>query len=112
MKAFVAERKFLLISTKSKKPAMSDPAYMELLKPLQEEIAAVNEIRDKNRGKAQFNHLSAVAEGIPVIAWITIDTKAYKHVDESLGSAQYWGNRVLKEFKDKYVILVGCHIIF
>ena len=74
---------------------------MELLKPLQQEIRAVIDVKDANRGSAVFNHLSAVAESIGVIAWVTIDTKPYKHVDYSLGSAQYFGNRILKEFKDK-----------
>jgi adenylyl cyclase-associated protein len=45
--------------------------------------------------------LSAVSAGITVLAWITIDTRPYKHVEESLGSAQFFGNRVLKEHKEK-----------
>lgn len=77
---------------------------MELLTPLQTEIAAVIELRDANRGSPVFNHLSTVAEGISVIGWVTVENKPHKHIEESLGSAQYWGNRVLKEFKDKCVI--------
>ncbi|KAI9745809.1 MAG: hypothetical protein M1818_000490 [Claussenomyces sp. TS43310] len=101
LKAFNAQRKFLLITTKAKKPSTSDPVYMELLTPLQEEISVVNKIRDANRGSPVFNHLSTIAEGIQVLAWITLENKPYKHVEDCLGSAQYWGNRVLKEFKDK-----------
>ena len=74
---------------------------MQLLKPLQESISAVNDIRDANRGGPVFNQLSAVAESIGVLAWVTVEPKPHKHVDESLGSAQYFGNRVLKEYKDK-----------
>jgi adenylyl cyclase-associated protein len=73
---------------------------MELLKPLQESISAVTDIRDANRGKPTFNHLSTVSESISVLAWVTVEPKPHKHVEESLGSAQYWGNRILKEYKD------------
>lgn len=64
-------------------------------------ITAVSDIRDSNRGGPLFNHLSAVSESIGVLAWVTVDPKPHKHVEESLGSAQYWGNRVLKEYKEK-----------
>jgi adenylyl cyclase-associated protein len=80
---------------------MNSPAFMELLKPLQESISAVTDIRDASRGKPAFNHLSTVSESISVLAWVTVDPKPHKHVEESLGSAQYWGNRILKEYKDK-----------
>ena len=74
---------------------------MVLLKPLQESITSVSDIRDANRGSPFFNQLSAVSESINVLAWVTMDPKPHKHVEECLGSAQYWGNRVLKEYKEK-----------
>ena len=80
---------------------MTSPVFMQLLKPLQESITSVSDIRDANRGSPFFNHLSAVSESIGVLAWVTVDPKPHKHVEESLGSAQYWGNRVLKDYKDK-----------
>lgn len=101
MRAFVGQRNFILITSKAKKPDLSSPVFMELLKPLQESISSVNDIRDANRGSPLFNQLSAVSESIGVLAWVTVDSKPYKHVEESLSSAQYWGNRVLKEYKDK-----------
>lgn len=74
---------------------------MELLKPLQEAITSVNDIRDANRGKPFFNHLSAVSESISVLGWVTYEPKPHKFVESCLESAQFWGNRVLKEFKEK-----------
>jgi adenylyl cyclase-associated protein len=100
-KVFQNERTLLLISTMSKKPDSAGSEYMELLKPLQQEIRTVIDVKDANRGSEVSNQLSAVAESIGVIAWVTMDNKPYKHVDDSLGSAQYFGNRVLKEFKEK-----------
>ncbi|KFY91033.1 hypothetical protein V500_04829 [Pseudogymnoascus sp. VKM F-4518 (FW-2643)] len=100
-KVFQNERTLLLISTLSKKPESAGSDYMELLKPLQQEIRTVIDVKDANRGSELSNQLSAVAESIGVIAWVTLDNKPFKHVDDSLGSAQYFGNRVLKEFKEK-----------
>lgn len=74
---------------------------MTLLRPLQGEVGIVVDIKDQNRGSPFSNQLSAVAESIGVVGWVTLDNKPFKHVEESLGSAQYFGNRVLKEFKDK-----------
>jgi len=74
---------------------------MQLIKPLQDAISEISEVRDGGRGSPSFNQLSAVSESIGVVAWVTVDSKPHKHVEESLGSAQYWGNRVLKEYKEK-----------
>ena len=44
-----------------------------LLKPTSEQIAAVQSVREQNRGnKEQFNHLTAIAEGIPALGWVTV----------------------------------------
>ena len=99
-RAFVGQRKFLLITTKSKKPG-NGSEFVQLIKPMQESVMAVNEVREKNRASPAFNQLSAVSESIEVLSWITEESRPHKRVEESLGSAQYWGNRVLKEFKDK-----------
>jgi len=102
---FKEQRRFLLISTKAKKPDISVSAdmsvYQELLKPINEALMAVGSIKESNRGSPVFSHLSAVADGIMVLAWVTVDNKPFKHVEESLSSAQFFGNRVLGENKDK-----------
>ncbi|KAJ8064178.1 hypothetical protein OCU04_006530 [Sclerotinia nivalis] len=100
LKAFVGQRRYILITTKAKKPGMQDEPFKNLIKPLQDSFTAVDDVRKSNRGSPYFNNLSAVSESIGVLAWVTMDNKPYKHVDESLGSAQYYGNRVLKEFKE------------
>lgn len=83
---------------------MMSPAYMELLKPLQDDMMAISDIRDKNRGSPEFNQLSTISESISVLAWVTVDPKPFKHVEDSLNSAQYWGNRVTKEYKQTWVL--------
>ncbi|KAI1177449.1 adenylate cyclase associated N terminal-domain-containing protein [Nemania sp. FL0916] len=102
---FQQQRRFLLIASKAKKPDISVNAdmsvYQELLKPINEALMAVSGIKESNRASSVFTQLSAVAEGIMVLAWVTVDNRPFKHVEESLGSAQFFGNRVLSEHKEK-----------
>lgn len=104
LKGFQEQRRFLLISTKAKKPDLSGAnmaVYQDLLKPINEALMAVTELKESNRPDPMYTHLSAVADGIMVLAWVTVDNRPYKHVEECFSSAQFFGNRVLKEFKDK-----------
>lgn len=104
VQGFHEQRKFLLITTKSKKPDLTGSemsVYQDLLKPINEALMAVTNIKDAHRDSPVFNALSAVSEGFMVSAWVTVDARPYKHVEEYLGSAQFFGNRVLKEYKDK-----------
>ena len=101
LRAFAAEREFLMVTTKAKKPDKQSAAYREILKELQSTMGAVGDIREANRGSPFTNHLTTVSEGIAMLGWITIEPKPAEYVSETLGAAQYYGNRVLKEFKDK-----------
>ncbi|KAH6899078.1 adenylate cyclase associated N terminal-domain-containing protein [Thelonectria olida] len=103
-KGFQEQRRFLLISTKAKKPGLSGPdvsVHHDLIKPINDALMAVTDLKDQNRPDAMYSQLSTVADGIMVLAWVTLDNRPYKHVEETLGSAQFFGNRVLKEQKDK-----------
>ncbi|KAI9695941.1 MAG: hypothetical protein M1820_008353 [Bogoriella megaspora] len=99
--AFTAQRRVLLISTQAKKPEMSSTLYMEILKELQQEMQKVTEARESNRDPKLKDHLSMVGDGIGAMVWVGIDPKPADFVTEVLASAQYYGNRVLKEYKDK-----------
>ena len=56
---------------------------------------------DKNRKSALFNHLSAISEGIPAFGWILVSPTPAPHIKEMADAAQFYANRVLKDFKDK-----------
>lgn len=105
LKGFQAQRKFLLVATQAKKPD-NNGALSQLLSPINEALIAVQKVKEANRPSPVFTQLSAVAEGIMVLAWVTVENRPFKHVEETLGSAQFFGNRVLKEQKDKYVPLL------
>ncbi|KAH6856463.1 adenylate cyclase associated N terminal-domain-containing protein [Chaetomium sp. MPI-CAGE-AT-0009] len=101
---FKEERKFLLIATKAKKPDLAGAdmsIFQDLMKPIGTLMTAITDIKDANRGDKFYNNLSTVSESILAMAWVSIDTKPFKHVEESLGSAQFWGNKILTANKNK-----------
>lgn len=103
LRAFQAERTFLLMTTKAKKP---DPMNEEITAEIHKYISAVDEIKETNRGSPQFLHLSMVSEGIMGLGWI-MESRPSDYVDSALGGAQYNGNKVLKEYKEKYDLTGG-----
>lgn len=69
---FASQRALILQASACIKPA-SDSAFQALLAPLAAGISKVGEFKDANRSNRDFfNHLSAVAEGIPAIGWVTV----------------------------------------
>ncbi|KAI4257699.1 MAG: hypothetical protein LQ352_001539 [Teloschistes flavicans] len=101
LRAFAAERKFLIVTTKAKKPDIQAPVYMEVLKELHTTMGVVSDIREANRTSPLFQHLSVVSEGISVLFWVANETKPVDTITEMLSSAQYWGNRVVQAYKEK-----------
>lgn len=101
LRAFAAERKFLIVTTKAKKPDIQSPVYMEVLKELHTTMGVVSDIREANRTSPLFQHLSIVSEGISVLFWVANETKPVDTITEMLISAQYWGNRVVQQYKEK-----------
>ncbi|PWN47477.1 hypothetical protein IE53DRAFT_321156 [Violaceomyces palustris] len=100
---FQEQRNLVQTAAACTKPSggISTPAFAGLIKPLQASLMAVTEIRDKNRGDKQyFNHLSTVSEGIPAAGWIAVEPKPGPFVNEMKDSAQFYANRVIKDFKD------------
>ncbi|KAL4873771.1 hypothetical protein BDV12DRAFT_52923 [Aspergillus spectabilis] len=97
LQAFKAERTYLYVSTKAKKPEIQPP---ELMAELHTASDIINNIRESNRASPLIDHLSAIAEGIVAIGWF-FDPKPADFVGEMLGGIQYYGNKVLKEYKEK-----------
>ena len=69
---------------------------------MQKEVTAVSEMRENQiKDTPFFNHLSAVSEGILALVWVG-STEPTEHVKGMLESAQFWGNRVMSDYKKKY----------
>ncbi|KXT18016.1 hypothetical protein AC579_9600 [Pseudocercospora musae] len=99
-KGFADQRRFLLVTTKAKRPDHSSQTFMDLLKDLQQDLGAAGDIKDSNRGSAMKEHLAMVAEGISTLQWLVMDGKPADVVGEMIGGAQMYGNRILKTYKE------------
>ena len=100
VEAFKAQRQFLLITTKAKKPDMASSVYMDTLKELQVHMTKVDDIRQSNRASAAKDGLAMVADGTGVLAWVTMDPKPADYVSELFGGCQMYGNKILKQYKE------------
>merc|ERR1711974_101363 len=65
------QKQFLGIAAASKKP--TPEVLQKLLSPTSELIQKIIAIRDKNRANEQFNHLSAISEGVPFAGWVAVE---------------------------------------
>ncbi|KAH9842539.1 cyclase-associated protein [Rhodofomes roseus] len=99
-KEFQDLRALLLLAANCKKP--DQKAFEAFLVPLQKDIEAITRAKEANRKDRDWlNHLSTVAEGGTCVGWVTISPKPGPFVAEIKDSTLFYGNRVLKEFKDK-----------
>ncbi|KAG0248765.1 hypothetical protein BG011_009929 [Mortierella polycephala] len=98
---FAAQREMISVATLSQKPPLTSDIFSQLLEPTQVELTKVIEIREKNRSSPFANHLATVAEGIPALGWVAIEPKPAPYVGEMKDSAQFYANRVLKDWKEK-----------
>lgn len=100
-KAFQAQREFIVVVSKSKKPA--DNVVQDLLKPTSDLISQAQDFREKHRSKKEaFNHLSAISEGIPALGWVMVTPKPAPYVTQMKEAAEFYTNRVLKEGDDNH----------
>lgn len=97
LQAFEAERTYLYVSTKAKKP---EPQPPELMTELHKASDNINNIRESNRASPLFNHLSAVSEGIVALGWF-FASKPADFVSEIQAGVEYYGNKVLTDYKEK-----------
>ncbi|KAI7853696.1 adenylate cyclase associated N terminal-domain-containing protein [Circinella umbellata] len=99
--AIEAEKTIIHIASLAKKPDMTSSVFMKLIEPIQKALSGVVELKEKNRGDPLFNHLSVVAEGIPALGWFTCEPTPVPFIRDMKDAAQFYANRVVKEWKDK-----------
>jgi adenylyl cyclase-associated protein len=102
--AFAAQRQFIFIAIKAKKP--DDRTLMELFRGLQASMEKADLVKQRVREAALKDPLHMVADGVGALGWVGFasgsDVKPHEYIKELFGGAQMWGNKVLKEYKDKY----------
>jgi len=99
LQAVQAQKAFLSTAAQSKKPA--DAALQELVKPVSDLMGKIVDLKEKNRSSKFFNNLSTIAEGIGALGWVVVSPAPGPMVGEMRGSAEFYGNRILKDFKGK-----------
>lgn len=98
-KALAEQRKLLVVASKSKKP--SDGDFQKLVAGMVAAAGAIGALKDKSRTSKVFNHLSAVADGIGALNWVAIAPTPAPFIGDMIGGAEFYTNRILKDFKGK-----------
>jgi adenylyl cyclase-associated protein len=96
---FDEQRRLLATTLSHKKPDAG--TLQQLLKTTSEALGKITELKEKNRPSPLFNHLSAVAEGMPALGWVAVEPKPAPFIGEMKDAAQFYTNRILKEYKEK-----------
>lgn len=94
-----AQRTFLNVVSQAKKP--SDEVFGKLLADTSAAVAKVIEIRDSNRGNAQWNHLSTLSEAAPFFGWVQVSPTPGPFVKEYKGNAEFYSNKIRVANKGK-----------
>ncbi|KAJ1938715.1 suppressor of rasval19, partial [Linderina pennispora] len=94
-----AQRNFVRVAVQTRKPSMEQ--LSSLLGPQQAAMTEAIAMKDQNRASGLFNHLSTVAEGIAAFGWVAVEPTPVPYINDMKDSAQFYANRVLKEWRDK-----------
>lgn len=99
LEAYVETSKFLEACSMAIKPDMQSAEFGEALKPISSKIQEINEFKEFQRSSKYSSYLSSICEGFPVFSWVTTTTPQGL-VDSYKEAAQFWTNRILKEFRE------------
>jgi hypothetical protein len=94
------ELELALIGKASKQKKVSQDEFQKWIAPISEIMGKIGELESKYRGKDHVNHLKTVSEGTMALSWVCIDLPG-PHVKETIGSSEFWSNKILKDFKGK-----------
>ncbi|KAK7467074.1 suppressor of rasval19 [Stygiomarasmius scandens] len=76
-------------------------AFENLLAPLNTSVEAISRAKEANRkDRDWFNHITVIGESAAFVAWV-LNPKPGPYISEVKDQMLYYGNRVIKEFKEK-----------
>ncbi|EIW73160.1 hypothetical protein TREMEDRAFT_42219 [Tremella mesenterica DSM 1558] len=97
-----AQLAFLEMASKHSKPSAN--TLLPLLKPQADAIQAVMETKEtlnrSKKGREWGTCLSTVSEGVSAWGWVQVEPAPAPFVTEMKSAAQFWGDRVIKQFKE------------
>ena len=93
-------RSVIVIGTKCKKPSDVPAALTPHLKPTQD---AIGKIRTARLDRTYDWHIKAIMEMLQSVSWVVMSAPPAptSFVKETVGSADFWANKIRKEYKGK-----------
>ena len=84
---------------------LQDQAVLaKLIEPIGSQMGKMDEVKNKLDRKSNLsNHVRAATEGILMFAWVSIPKTPMKQVKETKETVMFYTNKVLTEFKSRYV---------
>ncbi|KAL1947333.1 hypothetical protein VTO73DRAFT_14294 [Trametes versicolor] len=93
-------RELLLIAAICKKPEQAE--FEKLLAPLLKDIEGISRANEVGRKDRDWvSHFSTVSTAAPCVGWVTISPKPAPYVADHKESAEFYSNRVIKEWREK-----------
>ncbi|CAH8482800.1 unnamed protein product [Schistosoma turkestanicum] len=99
---FSIQEKIIKLATECSKPSESE--LLSIITPLGKAIDEVIKFKDANRSSNLFNHLSAVAEFVTALGWLSVTPAPAPYIKSKQEATEFFTNRVIKEYKEKDTI--------
>mmetsp|Transcript_14085 Transcript_14085/g.37821 ORF Transcript_14085/g.37821 Transcript_14085/m.37821 type:complete len:965 (+) Transcript_14085:60-2954(+) len=102
--AFIAvfEKELVFLKDAAGMPKPSDDVFQTMVTPVGMAMGAVNDVKDAAPPNSEFmNHLTAIAESVPALGWVAVDSKPVAYVGDMAGAGEFYLNKVLTQFKGK-----------
>jgi len=87
-RAVKALRQVIQTASTSKKP--DEATLPQIMKEVGTVVQEVVDIRDKARGNALWNHLSALSEFAPGFGWVSVEPTPGPFLKEFVGNSQFF----------------------
>lgn len=99
IQAFEGLRPVITLASKSQKP--EGDLSTALTPVLQPTLDAIKQIREIKLDRKFDPHQKAINEALNCVSWVMLPTFPLPFVKETLGSAEYWTNRIRKDYRGK-----------
>lgn len=93
------ELNLIKLGNKSLKPDFTSQDFIQFMKPTNELVAKIMDLKEQNNQSKFFFYLNAILEGIPMASWVAVPTPL-SIIGDFKDAAQFWTNKILKEFKE------------
>ena len=97
--AFKAQLNIVKAAALSKKPDFASPEFSNASTPINEYVMKISDLKDSNQKSKYYAHLNSIAEGSFLFSWMVVPTPLTL-IGDFKDAAQFWANRVLKDFKE------------